>query len=118
MLRQALGRAFQIFGIFFPHGFVSDLYRNPVKGRQLEKTGIERGNVGRLEDQVEPALVESRVIDARGLSEPCPCNKMAAEFFNGGGHLNASGGHLDMTIDEAVNVVREAIIAYAELLKG
>ena len=46
-----------------------------------------------------------------------PCNKMAAEFFNGGGHLNASGGHLDMTIDEAVQVVREAIIAYAEQLK-
>ena len=46
-----------------------------------------------------------------------PCNKMAAEFFNGGGHLNASGGHLDMTIDEAVQVVREAIIAYAEKLK-
>ena len=46
-----------------------------------------------------------------------PCNKMAAEFFNGGGHLNASGGHLDMTIDEAINVVREAIIAYAEQLK-
>ena len=46
-----------------------------------------------------------------------PCNKMAAEFFNGGGHLNASGGHLDMTIDEAIKVVREAIIAYAEKLK-
>ena len=46
-----------------------------------------------------------------------PCNKMAAEFFNGGGHLNASGGHLDMTIDEAIKVVREAIIAYAEQLK-
>ena len=46
-----------------------------------------------------------------------PCNLMAEEFFNGGGHLNASGGHLDMTIDEAVQVVREAIIAYAEKLK-
>ena len=46
-----------------------------------------------------------------------PCNKMAAEFFNGGGHLNASGGHLDMTIDEAIQVVRQAIIAYAEQLK-
>ena len=47
-----------------------------------------------------------------------PCNKMAAEFFNGGGHLNASGGHLDMTIDEAVQVVRQALVAYADLLKG
>jgi phosphoesterase RecJ-like protein len=42
---------------------------------------------------------------------------MAAEFFNGGGHLNASGGHLDMTIDEAVNVVSQAVTAYSDLLK-
>jgi phosphoesterase RecJ-like protein len=46
-----------------------------------------------------------------------PCNKMAEEFFNGGGHLNASGGRLDGTIDEAVEVVKRAIIAYSELLK-
>ena len=46
-----------------------------------------------------------------------PCNKMASEFFNGGGHLNASGGHLDMTMEEAVETVRRAIIAYAEMLK-
>ena len=46
-----------------------------------------------------------------------PCNKMASEFFNGGGHLNASGGHLDMTMDEAVETVRKAIVAYAERLK-
>ena len=46
-----------------------------------------------------------------------PCNKMAAEFFNGGGHLNASGGHLDTSIEEAVETVRHAITAYAEMLK-
>ncbi|MBO7140215.1 MAG: bifunctional oligoribonuclease/PAP phosphatase NrnA [Prevotella sp.] len=46
-----------------------------------------------------------------------PCNKMASEFFNGGGHINASGGHLDMTMEEAVETVRRAIIAYAEMLK-
>lgn len=46
-----------------------------------------------------------------------PCNKMASEFFNGGGHLNASGGHLNMTMEEAVETVCRAIIAYAEMLK-
>ena len=46
-----------------------------------------------------------------------PCNKMAAEFFNGGGHLNASGGHLDMTMDKAIETVRMAIVAYADSLK-
>ena len=46
-----------------------------------------------------------------------PCNKMAEEFFNGGGHLNASGGRLNCTIDEAVGVVEKAIKAYEKLLK-
>jgi phosphoesterase RecJ-like protein len=41
---------------------------------------------------------------------------MASDFFNGGGHLHASGGHLNMTIDEAVEVVRQAIAAYASQL--
>ena len=46
-----------------------------------------------------------------------PCNKMAAEFFNGGGHLNASGGRLNCTVDEAVKIAQQAIIAYERLLK-
>ena len=45
-----------------------------------------------------------------------PCNKMAAEFFNGGGHLNASGGELRCTMDEAVETVNHAVEAYAKLL--
>lgn len=45
-----------------------------------------------------------------------PCNQMAKDFFNGGGHLNASGGSLDMTMDEAVRQARRAIEAYSDLL--
>ena len=33
-----------------------------------------------------------------------PCNKLAAEFFNGGGHLNASGGEFTGTMAEAKQV--------------
>ena len=47
-----------------------------------------------------------------------PCNQMAEQFFNGGGHLNASGGRLNCTIDEAVETVKRAIIAFADLLKS
>lgn len=46
-----------------------------------------------------------------------PCNRMAADFFNGGGHLNASGGELDCTMDEAVKVMDEAVKAYSHMLK-
>lgn len=46
-----------------------------------------------------------------------PCNKMAADFFNGGGHLNASGGRLFCSIDKAIEVTQQAIAAYENLLK-
>ena len=46
-----------------------------------------------------------------------PCNKVAAEFFNGGGHLNAAGGRLFCSIDEAVKVAQQAILHYDEMLK-
>lgn len=46
-----------------------------------------------------------------------PCNKVAAEFFNGGGHLNASGGRLHCSLDEAERVVRRAFAHYEDLLK-
>ena len=46
-----------------------------------------------------------------------PCNQMAEEFFNGGGHLNASGGRVDGTIEEAIEITKNAIIAYQNKLK-
>ena len=46
-----------------------------------------------------------------------PCNDMSAQFFNGGGHRNASGGKLYCSMDEAIQKVREAIKSYAHLLK-
>ena len=46
-----------------------------------------------------------------------PCNLMAEQFFNGGGHLNASGGRINGTMEEAVEIVKKAIIAYENKLK-
>ena len=47
-----------------------------------------------------------------------PCNEVAERFFNGGGHLNASGGKLFCSMDEAERVVRDAIMAYADRLRA
>ena len=47
-----------------------------------------------------------------------PCNKMAEQFFNGGGHLNASGGRLNCTVEEAIETVKRAIEAFSDLLKS
>lgn len=46
-----------------------------------------------------------------------PCNKMAEEFFNGGGHLNAAGGSLPKPMTQALQTARRAVEAYKELLK-
>lgn len=41
--------------------------------------------------------------------ENVPCNKLCAEFFNGGGHLNAAGGKLLCSIQEAEKIAEQAI---------
>jgi len=46
-----------------------------------------------------------------------PCNKVAAEYFNGGGHLNASGGEFYGTMEEAIARFEEALKAFEPLLK-
>ncbi len=41
-----------------------------------------------------------------------PCNKMAERYFNGGGHLNAAGGRLECSVEEAEEIVRKAIMEF------
>ena len=38
-----------------------------------------------------------------------PCNKFAGKYFNGGGHLNASGGQYDGTLEEAVALFEKGL---------
>ena len=46
-----------------------------------------------------------------------PCTLMAEQFFNGGGHLKASGGRINGTMQEAIETVRKAIEAFGDRLK-
>lgn len=45
-----------------------------------------------------------------------PCNMFAAQCFNGGGHLNASGGEFYGTMAEAIQAFENGLEEYAELL--
>lgn len=47
-----------------------------------------------------------------------PCNQMAAEFFNGGGHLNASGGEIYGTMEEAKQILEAALEKFKPLLNA
>jgi phosphoesterase RecJ-like protein len=47
-----------------------------------------------------------------------PCNAVAARFFNGGGHKNASGGELHCTMKEAVDIFANALQEFKTELVG
>ena len=47
-----------------------------------------------------------------------PCNQVAADFFNGGGHLNASGGEFYGPMEEAIALFKQALVKYEDLLLG
>ena len=70
-------------------------------------------SVSLREDTDKPDLVW---VSLRSVDD-FPCNQMAEQFFNGGGHLNASGGRLNCSIDEAVEIVEKALKAYENKLK-
>ncbi|MBR5607709.1 MAG: DHH family phosphoesterase [Bacteroidaceae bacterium] len=65
------------------------------------------------EDTEHPGVIK---VSLRSVDD-FPCNEMAARFFNGGGHKNASGGRLQCNMEEAVKTVKNAIRAYESLLK-
>lgn len=47
-----------------------------------------------------------------------PCNKLAAQYFGGGGHLNASGGEFYGTLAEARERLEQALDEYKPLLQA
>ena len=47
-----------------------------------------------------------------------PCNEFAADYFNGGGHLNASGGEFYGEIGNAIALFEEGLEKYSELLQN
>lgn len=47
-----------------------------------------------------------------------PCNQVATKYFNGGGHLNASGGEFYGTLDEAIELFKRALIEFEDFLLG
>lgn len=46
-----------------------------------------------------------------------PANEFAGKYFNGGGHLNASGGEFHGTIEQAIELFESGIEHYKETLK-
>ena len=47
-----------------------------------------------------------------------PANQVAEQFFNGGGHLNAAGGRIYGTMDDAIDAINKALKAFATQLQA
>ncbi len=76
-----------------------------IKGMKL--------SISLREDTERPNLVW---VSLRSVDD-FPCNKMAEQFFNGGGHLNASGGRLYCSLADAVEITKKAITSFRDQLK-
>lgn len=77
----------------------------------LEMEGM-RLSIFLREDTEQEGLIR---VSTRSVDD-FPCNEMCSEFFNGGGHKNAAGGSLRMSMADAVEVVHHAVLAYREKL--
>ena len=64
----------------------------------------------------EDTLQQNRIHVSLRSVDDIPCNVIAKDFFNGGGHLNASGGELNCSLEEAVKTAENAIIKYRDCL--
>ena len=64
----------------------------------------------------EDTVVQDKIHVSLRSIEDVPCNLIAQRFFNGGGHLNASGGELRCSLAEAVKTAEQAIEAFSEQL--
>ncbi len=91
----------------FVRGDAEGLVNEPLRIKGL-KMSISLREDDRVDNKVWVSL---RSVDDFSVEE------VAKRFFNGGGHLNASGGQLDCSIDEAVKITREAIAYYADELR-
>lgn len=89
----------------FIRGDAEGLVNQPLQVRGM------RLSISLREDTERDAIrVSLRSVDG------FPCNEMAARFFNGGGHSNASGGELPFPMSEAVRTAEQAIEAFADRL--
>lgn len=66
----------------------------------------------------EDAVLDNTIWVSLRSVDDFPANEVAAKFFNGGGHLNAAGGRLECSLEEACKITRDAIKAYADRLKA
>ena len=90
----------------FKKGDAEGLVNEPLRIRGMKLS------ISLREDTEHPNLVLVSLRSSCGFH----CEKMAREFFNGGGHEDAAGGKLFCSMEEAEQVALKAILSYKEQL--
>lgn len=90
----------------FVKGDAEGLVNEPLKIKGLKLS------ISLREDTEKPNQVLVSLRSSCGFH----CEKMATEFFNGGGHEDAAGGKLFCSIADAEQIVLKAVLAYKEQL--
>lgn len=88
----------------FVRGDLEGLVNEPLRIKGI-RMSISLKEDDRLDNRVWVSL---RSVDNYSVEE------VATRFFNGGGHLNASGGRIDGTLEDAERAARQAIDWFAE----
>lgn len=88
----------------FVRGDVEGLVNEPLRIKGI-RMSISLREDDRMNNRVWVSL---RSVDNFSVED------VAKRFFNGGGHLNASGGRLDCSLEEAEQVVRNAIAYFGQ----
>ena len=66
----------------------------------------------REDTEKDMILISTRSVD------DFPCNEFCAQYYNGGGHKNASGGRLYCSMEEAIAITERALEEWSERLKA
>jgi len=95
-----------LFHFQFVKGDAEGLVNIPLQMKGLKLS------ISLREDTVKDNLVW---VSLRSVDD-LPCNEIAERFFNGGGHLNAAGGRVFGSMEEAIERVKLAIEAFSDRL--
>lgn len=100
----------------------------PITFRELEKYNYKEGDLEGLVNiplSVQNICVSIQITERKERVKlsfrskgDIPVNVWAKEFFNGGGHLNAAGGQMDLPLEEVVRKVNETTPWFFEKIKS
>ena len=96
-----------IFGVGCHHNNLSSYCSDNIFGAYCSDNYLGTGNISNVfGDECYDNFLNQNIITIG----------MAEEFFNGGGHLNASGGEYYGPLEEAVSLFNQALVKYEKLL--